>query len=334
VLGSLFGPLLFGVPASSPVYETHAAFSRSALATEHLLLAFIRSQAHASASHAGALPSRLQTWISGYPSMITTAERALALTGVRPGVKTIRAEGLRRDVRAYAPELFRSAESWPIEMELAERAGRPDVLRTWVERVIVPSHVGSAIHPTSGPRFAADFKRRLHIPAHLPARYAIASGPGALSEATLESSDDDEANTSFRSMSEKQWGDFLCGGFDGAASPSSASLGSVEGKGGSGGRARRAPISKQLEFDLTEGARKVGRIASGLLPLWPTEADQAVPLAPRQAHHEKRDTLSWTDFSSAGFSRTEATLSENLAFSKPIEQDIQQWPERALDVAA
>lgn len=48
-----------------------------------------------------------------------------------------------------------------------------------------------------------------------------------------------------------------------------------------------------------------------------------------KAHHEKRDTLTWTDFSSAGFSRTENTLSESLAFSQPIEKDIQQWPERA-----
>lgn len=193
--------------------------------------------------------------------MITTAERALDVAGVRPGVKTVKVEGLRRDVRSYSHELFRTAESWPIEMEIAEGSGRPDVLRTWVDRVVEPSQTGSAIHPAFGPRFGADFKRRLHIPAHLPAHSTVLI-PGVSAEATFESEGEDEADASFRSISEKQWGDFLTGGFDGVASPSTTSLGSVDGKGSGGSRNRRGRISKQLEFDLTESARKVGLLLS------------------------------------------------------------------------
>ncbi|KAI0739692.1 hypothetical protein C8Q80DRAFT_1111575 [Daedaleopsis nitida] len=57
---------------------------------------------------------------------------------------------------------------------------------------------------------------------------------------------------------------------------------------------------KKLQFDLTEGARA--------------------------ARAAKRATLSWQDFSSSGFSRTDAHLSTTLQFSAPVANTISSWP--------
>lgn len=178
------------------------------------------------------------------------SDRALADGRVRPGVKCVMAEGLRRDVRAYSPELFRTGEEWAGEMEHPEGPGRPDILRNWVERVVIPSRSGSAVSPASGPRYTADYKKRLHVPAHLP---ALLSTTGAVGGRGQDSGDEDDDMEGWKSLSEKKWGDFMSSGFGSLSSPSSTSIGSVEGK----GRERRATISKKLEFDLTEGARKV-----------------------------------------------------------------------------
>ena len=41
----------------------------------------------------------------------------------------------------------------------------------------------------------------------------------------------------------------------------------------------------------------------------------------------KRTTLTWADFSAAGFTRSEGSLSTTLEFSKPVAATITQWPE-------
>lgn len=41
----------------------------------------------------------------------------------------------------------------------------------------------------------------------------------------------------------------------------------------------------------------------------------------------KRTTLTWADFSSAGFNRAETPLSATLQFSQPIVTTITQWPD-------
>lgn len=242
------------MPPSSSLQTTHQAFSRSALATEHLLLAHLRSQSHSLSLRASSLPGRLQSWIAGYPATLAT-DRALEEGRVRPGVKCVKAEGLRRDVRAYSKEIFRTGEQWAGEMEHPEGPGRPEIMRTWVERVVIPSRAGSALAPLSGPRFTADYKKRLHVPTHLPPLLfnSLLGGGGASEFGAIERVEDEDDKERWKSLSEKQWGDFMSLGFDVSSSPSSASLGSVDGK----GKERRRTISKQLEFDLTESARKV-----------------------------------------------------------------------------
>lgn len=61
-----------------------------------------------------------------------------------------------------------------------------------------------------------------------------------------------------------------------------------------------------LQFDLTESARN--------------------------ARTAKRQTLTWNDFSAAGFSRSDASLSQTLQFSQPLQQTVQQWPQHEKEV--
>jgi hypothetical protein len=61
-----------------------------------------------------------------------------------------------------------------------------------------------------------------------------------------------------------------------------------------------------LQFDLNEGARSQRSV--------------------------KRQTLSWNDFSDAGFSRGETSLSETLQFGPSLSQTVQQWPTQEKDI--
>ena len=45
-----------------------------------------------------------------------------------------------------------------------------------------------------------------------------------------------------------------------------------------------------------------------------------------QARAAKRATLNWQDFSTSGFSRTDAHLSATLQFSAPVANQITSWP--------
>jgi hypothetical protein len=51
-----------------------------------------------------------------------------------------------------------------------------------------------------------------------------------------------------------------------------------------------------------------------------------------QSRAAKRTTLTWTDFSSSGFTRTDAPLSATLQFSSPLVNSISSWPEQQADI--
>jgi hypothetical protein len=55
-------------------------------------------------------------------------------------------------------------------------------------------------------------------------------------------------------------------------------------------------------------------------------------LTPSQERTAKRQTLSWNDFSSAGFSRMDAPLSATLQFSTPVANTITSWPAQSADL--
>ncbi|KAJ3520951.1 hypothetical protein NM688_g9086 [Phlebia brevispora] len=63
---------------------------------------------------------------------------------------------------------------------------------------------------------------------------------------------------------------------------------------------------KKLQFDLTESARA--------------------------ARAAKRATLSWQDFSAAGFSRTDAPLHATLQFSAPVQNTVNTWPAQSAEI--
>lgn len=52
-----------------------------------------------------------------------------------------------------------------------------------------------------------------------------------------------------------------------------------------------------------------------------------------QERTAKRQTLSWNDFSSSGFSRTDAPLSATLQFSAPLSATISSWPAQNAEIA-
>ncbi|KAH9917724.1 uncharacterized protein B0H18DRAFT_1087011 [Fomitopsis serialis] len=69
---------------------------------------------------------------------------------------------------------------------------------------------------------------------------------------------------------------------------------------------------KKLQFDLTEGARAM--------------------VGSSQARAAKRATLTWQDFSSSGFSRTDAPLNATLQFSTPVTNTVNSWPAHSVEI--
>lgn len=51
-----------------------------------------------------------------------------------------------------------------------------------------------------------------------------------------------------------------------------------------------------------------------------------------QARRAKRATLNWQDFSSTGFTRTDAPLSATLQFSSPVTTQINSWPAQSQEL--
>lgn len=164
------------------------------------------------------------------------SDRRLASGEPRRGVRVIQAESVKRDVRAYSKELFRSAEEWAIELE-ESGMGAWDL---WVQRIVIPSHRHSVDRPISPPKFSSTYRKRLHMPLNLP---PVSSRAGIQMHTQRRASyggelDDPAEEGHFRSLTDQRWNAFMEGGFDAFG----------DGKGS---------ISKKLEFDLTEGAKAV-----------------------------------------------------------------------------
>ena len=51
-----------------------------------------------------------------------------------------------------------------------------------------------------------------------------------------------------------------------------------------------------------------------------------------QARAAKRATLTWQDFSSSGFSRTDAPLNATLQFSTPVTNSVSAWPAHSVEI--
>jgi hypothetical protein len=220
----------------------HATFVRSASATEHLLLAFIRSQS-SSKSELGVkdLPTRLREWVIGYPSMLAS-DAELARGNPRKGAKMVRCERVSRVVRAYTRDLVVQSELWVSEM--GEQGQQWD---QW-NRVILQHRSGQV----SRPKFTNSWKRKMAVKETLPlpasavdqlqrnTSYGKARAPGKRTETgQRERKRSDEGEARFESLAGKEWSMFEEGGFD---APSET---------------ERKDMKSRLQFDLTESAKTV-----------------------------------------------------------------------------
>jgi hypothetical protein len=281
-LSPLFGPLLFGLGASSlSFHHAYHRYLRATNAAEHLILAFIRWQDSTSASGLG-VPARLKDWIRGYPSMLPSLptqkqERPLP----RKGAKTVRIATVRRNVRMYSPDLVKTAANWATRPKSPTEVNSLTISKEW-ERIAPPTL-------KLPPRYSDTYRKRMN----LPPSFHPDTGPGTSplqsslsSAAFIENSPllDNPGEDRFRSLTDLKWGEFEASGFDNVLSD-----------------------EKKLQFDLTEGARA--------------------------ARRAKRQTLTWNDFSQAGFTRMDDPLNTTLQFSTPVAATINQWPTQNAEIS-
>ncbi|KDR72869.1 hypothetical protein GALMADRAFT_73169 [Galerina marginata CBS 339.88] len=308
-LSPLFGPLFFGLgPATLAFHHAYIHYLRAVNAMEHLILAFVRWQdtprlsvsttgvlnnPSASASSLG-VPVRLKEWIKGYPAMLPLEQKK---PQPRRGARTVRVLSVRRNVRMYSPDLVRTASTW------AYRPPGSNIIKG-----LAGSKEWDRIAPATlklAPRYSEGYKKRMDLPSNFHPDVAPGVGPGLR---TSQSASSHMSATSSSSASPSLHPDpdyFGIGareGEDRFRSLTDLKWGEFESMGFSG-----LGDEKKLQFDLTESAR--------------TE---------RTA---KRQTLSWNDFSSAGFSRMDAPLSATLQFSTPLANTISSWPAQNAEIS-
>ncbi|WWC73405.1 uncharacterized protein I206_107372 [Kwoniella pini CBS 10737] len=297
-LSSLFAPLLFDIPTSSTAMEAHTAFVQAASATEHLLLAYIRSTSPKGSLGLADLPHRLKEWVTGYPAMVPS-DGELARGGPRKGARVVRCEAASRVVRAYSKDLLAAAESWVSDLPTEQK------WNAW-DRVIWTARRGDM----SRPKFSQSYRRRMMVKENLPLlassigdgsrpiSYGSATKP-ALKNGSIRSrrgrsigtagEESDDSDGRFSSLAGKEWSMFEEGGFD---APSLAH----------GKKENKEDIRNRLQFDLTESAKN--------------------------SVSERRRTMDWSEFASpsGGFNRTDNVLDVSLTFAQPIEKEITDWP--------
>ncbi|WVQ96362.1 hypothetical protein IAU59_003467 [Kwoniella sp. CBS 9459] len=306
-LSSYFAPLLFDIPTSTSAMSSHAKFVRAASATEHLLLAYIRSTSAKGSLGLADLPFRLKEWVSGYPAMVAS-DSDLARGGPRKGARVVRCERATRTVRAYSKDLVVQAELWAEDLPSVSDFGVKPPSAQWDawDRVTWKARRGDV----SRPKFSAAYRRRMMVKEKLPlpssvslgglnrsTSYGQASRPGSISSKNGRKGglvgagaggENEEGRWS--SLAGKEWSMFEEGGFD-----APLSVGSTAENG-------KEDIKKRLQFDLTESAKmSIG---------------------------ERRRTMDWSEFASpsGGFHRTDPLLDVSLAFSPPVQNQITDWP--------
>lgn len=214
---------------------------RAASASEHLLLAFIRSQS-TSKSELGVkdLPTRLREWVIGYPAMLAS-DADLARGHPRKGAKIIRCERASRLVRAYTRDLVSYAELWASDLPQDQKWDQWD-------RVILQHRKGEV----SRPKFSSAWRRKMAVKESLPlpasasdslerhTTYGKARAPGRKEE-RRERKKSDEEEGRYASLAGKEWTLFEEGGFD---APSET---------------EKSDMKSRLQFDLTESAKTVSR---------------------------------------------------------------------------
>ncbi|KAJ7594334.1 hypothetical protein C8J56DRAFT_926494 [Mycena floridula] len=283
-LSPIFGPLLFGLGPSvskAGFHECYAYYLRATQATEHLLLAFIRWQDAPSSDSATSAPG---------------ASAALAVpTRLKEWIK---------DYPSTLPFLHQTSSSSAITPRKGARTLRVLAVRRNV-RMYSPDLVKSA----SGWAYRA----KSYATGSAPADGGLAATRewmGITNGATSPPTYSDAYRKRMNMPNNTQPDTAYTSNYMPYASTSPARAASSDSFGearfrsltdlkwgefenlGFGGLGADPGSEKKLQFDLTEGAR--------------------------ESRAAKRTTLSWTDFSSAGFSRGDGPLSATLQFSPPL----------------
>ncbi|EJD38165.1 hypothetical protein AURDEDRAFT_116601 [Auricularia subglabra TFB-10046 SS5] len=177
-LASLFGPLLFGLGSSSGTFQlAYHNYLRASHATEHLLLAYIRSGGNN-------LPPRLADWVRGYPAMLPSTSQ---LDSARRGARTVRVLAVRRNVRMYTSDLVRNGASWQL----------PPTSKEWNK---------VTANDTRAPRYSDAFRKRLNLAVSFTPESTDTKKPQADADSVVESE-------RFRSLTDLKWGEFEALGF-------------------------------------------------------------------------------------------------------------------------
>ncbi|KAH8105374.1 hypothetical protein BXZ70DRAFT_887431 [Cristinia sonorae] len=296
-LSPLFGPLLFGLgPSTLAFHHTYVHYLRTTTATEHLILSYIRWQDAPASSGGGAalgIPTRLKAWIQGYPSMISFTKKN-ERPQPRRGARTIRMISVRRNVRMYSPDLVKSAAGWVTRSYTGSVSPSAD-------RSFAGSKEWDRIAPPTlklAPRYSDAYRKRMVLPPNFhpdtgTSSPAAPSLTSSVSTASTVSSFLDDGELGLLGHKPEE---------DRFRSLTDLKWGEFEAMGFGG----LDSGEKKLQFDLTEGARA--------------------------ARAAKRSTLSWQDFSSAGFSRTDGPLSATLQFSTPVAKTIDSWPSNSAEI--
>ncbi|KAF9220710.1 hypothetical protein BS17DRAFT_713899 [Gyrodon lividus] len=307
-LSPLFGPLLFGLgPASLSFHHTYIHYLRAVNAMEHIMLAFIRwqdapkvsglpSDINTNIAFGSAttlgVPTRLKDWIRGYPSMLPF---------------------LHMKEKQERPQARRGARTMRVvSVRRNVRMYSPDLVKTaagWASHPR-PSQEGSyglagsreweRIAPSAlklQPRYSEAYKKRMDMPPNFHPYTSPAAGVSSTTSSTSSATSTlwDEKDTFALGLGIRE-------GEDRFRTLTELKWGEFEAMGFGTLEANE----RKLRFDLTESAR----------------TSRAV----------KRTTMNWNDFSSDGFSRTDAPLSATLQFSTPVAHTISSWPTHNADI--
>ncbi|OCH84945.1 hypothetical protein OBBRIDRAFT_891493 [Obba rivulosa] len=299
-LSPLFGPLLFGLgPSTLAFHHAYVYYLRATTATEHLILSFIRWQGvpkSGASTTALSLPTRLKAWIQGYPATLPNISKHNR-PQPRRGARTVRIVSVRRNVRMYSPDLVKTAASW---------SHRPrGAISSAGDRSFVGSKEWERVAPPTlklPPRYSDAYKKRMDLPPTFHPDTGAGSSSSTLNAPSLTSSVS-TASSASALFEDREHGILSGAGEDRFRSLTDLKWGEFEVM----GFGNLGADDKKLQFDLTEGARA--------------------------ARAAKRATLTWQDFSTTGFSRTEAPLNATLQFSAPVTNTVNSWPAHSAEIS-
>ncbi|RDX50699.1 hypothetical protein OH76DRAFT_436054 [Lentinus brumalis] len=286
-LSPLFGPLLFGLgPSTLNFHHAYLHYLRATTATEHLILAFVRWQDAKASAVAPAM---------GIPTRLKAWIQGYPAMLPAPVGKNERPQPRRgaRTVRVLNVRRNVRMYSPDLVKTSASWAHRPrGSVSNASERSFAGSKEWERIAPPTlklPPRYSDAYKKRMDLPHNFHPDTGAGSSTSSHPPSSLSSSVSSASSLTSTLFDDKE-------GEERFRSLTDLKWGEFETM----GFGSVVADEKKLQFDLTEGARA--------------------------ARAAKRATLNWQDFSSSGFSRSDAHLSATLQFSAPVANTINSWP--------